>query len=136
MNHTGVCGTGCRRQASTNADDAGGVRPPCTEEEVTVGDARTAGVRTRVPGREDPGRRHARGLAESVCGACDGPVMATGTLRFCTTCAGVRGFECPPCADDHGDDCPELTCVACGTAVFGGHVLEPVPVLGRTGAAA
>lgn len=46
--------------------------------------------------------------------------MSTLTLQImlCTVCAGPRAFEQPPCADAH-DDCPELVCVTCGSAVIG-----------------
>jgi hypothetical protein len=39
----------------------------------------------------------------------------------CETCAAVRGFEQPPCADHHEPACPEWACITCGTAVL----LEP-----------
>jgi hypothetical protein len=39
-------------------------------------------------------------------------------LRTCPSCAGERPFEAPPCPDGHGADCPELACVACGTALL------------------
>ncbi len=35
---------------------------------------------------------------------------------FCVTCRAVTRYEQPPCADDHGADCPEWFCVACGDA--------------------
>jgi hypothetical protein len=37
---------------------------------------------------------------------------------YCDTCEGVVLFEAPPCVDDHGADCPELSCTGCGTAVL------------------
>jgi hypothetical protein len=46
--------------------------------------------------------------------------MSTLTLQvlLCTVCDELRDFEQPPCADSH-DDCPELVCVTCGSAVIG-----------------
>jgi len=43
-------------------------------------------------------------------------------LLRCAECGQVRAFEAPPCADGHGDDCPERVCVECGFAVFVGIV--------------
>jgi hypothetical protein len=37
---------------------------------------------------------------------------------YCATCEGVVLFEAPPCVDDHGADCPELSCTGCGSAVL------------------
>ena len=37
----------------------------------------------------------------------------------CPTCADLRAFVQPPCADGHSDDggeCPEWACAGCGTA--------------------
>lgn len=45
-------------------------------------------------------------------------------VLYCSTCEQEEEFEQPPCADGHGADCPELACVACGTAVVTG----PPPV--------
>lgn len=39
-------------------------------------------------------------------------------VLWCTVCEGTRAFEQPPCADSH-EDCPELVCVMCGSAVIG-----------------
>ncbi len=36
----------------------------------------------------------------------------------CATCQAEMLFEVPPCADGHGDDCPELVCTGCGGAVL------------------
>jgi hypothetical protein len=36
----------------------------------------------------------------------------------CPTCRRRQAFEQPPCKDGHGDDCPEWTCVVCGTALW------------------
>lgn len=44
-------------------------------------------------------------------------------LMFCETCATETLFEVPPCLDGH-DDCPELMCTVCGTAIL----LAPVIV--------
>jgi hypothetical protein len=37
---------------------------------------------------------------------------------FCPTCGGERLAEMPPCADGHGDACPDRACVECGTALL------------------
>jgi hypothetical protein len=37
---------------------------------------------------------------------------------YCATCEAEMEFEVPRCVDGHGDDCPELVCTGCGTAVF------------------
>ena len=37
---------------------------------------------------------------------------------YCRPCARMRRFERPPCADDHGPDCDEWACVACGDALL------------------
>jgi hypothetical protein len=37
---------------------------------------------------------------------------------YCSTCAATRPFEQPPCLDDHGPDCDEWCCTACGEAVL------------------
>ncbi|OLB79543.1 MAG: hypothetical protein AUI14_10025 [Actinobacteria bacterium 13_2_20CM_2_71_6] len=37
---------------------------------------------------------------------------------FCLSCASVTVFEQPPCADEHGTDCPEWICKRCGAAVL------------------
>ncbi|MGH3097099.1 MAG: hypothetical protein ACRDMV_14020 [Streptosporangiales bacterium] len=49
--------------------------------------------------------------------------------RYCPSCAAVVAFEQPPCPDGH-DECPELACTLCGTAVFAGVAvpLDPTPV--------
>ncbi len=43
----------------------------------------------------------------------------------CATCAGIREFEQPPCADQHEPACPEWACTSCGTAVL----VEPLRLL-------
>lgn len=42
---------------------------------------------------------------------------------FCSICGDDRRFERPPCADGHGDECPELACTDCGAAVLTGGLL-------------
>jgi hypothetical protein len=37
---------------------------------------------------------------------------------YCATCQGEALFSAPPCPDGHDDDCPELVCDLCGTAVL------------------
>jgi hypothetical protein len=39
-------------------------------------------------------------------------------LRWCAGCRAERVFEMPPCADEHGIDCPERACVDCGGALL------------------
>jgi len=46
--------------------------------------------------------------------------------QHCPTCGDEREFETPPCLDDHGEECPELACLECGTALLVG-LLPPVP---------
>lgn len=41
---------------------------------------------------------------------------------YCATCGGDVRFEVPPCQDGH-DDCPELACTACGTAVVSAEIV-------------
>ena len=50
---------------------------------------------------------------------------ASDLLRWCGWCAAVREFEPPDCAEDHGLDCPELVCVACGEAIVVSFVVSP-----------
>jgi len=38
-------------------------------------------------------------------------------IVFCPTCGGPRPAETPPCADGHGDFCPDRACVECGAAL-------------------
>jgi hypothetical protein len=45
------------------------------------------------------------------------------SIRHCVACGDERPFEQPPCADGHGDLCPELACVTCGSAIL----LAPLP---------
>ena len=42
--------------------------------------------------------------------------LATG---WCSKCVRVVDFERPECGE-HLDDCPELICLLCGAAYFGG----------------
>ena len=35
----------------------------------------------------------------------------------CPTCTEVTVVEVPPCADEHGFDCPDRACTVCGTAL-------------------
>jgi hypothetical protein len=37
---------------------------------------------------------------------------------YCATCRREALFDAPPCPDGHDDDCPELVCTGCGTAVL------------------
>lgn len=37
---------------------------------------------------------------------------------YCPSCAREGLAETPPCADGHGDQCPERACVECGTALL------------------
>jgi hypothetical protein len=49
--------------------------------------------------------------------------MMAVTMRTCSTCGDERPFERPPCVDGH-DDCPELICVDCGSAVVLADLLD------------
>ncbi|MGH3658757.1 MAG: hypothetical protein ACRDUA_19045 [Micromonosporaceae bacterium] len=40
----------------------------------------------------------------------------------CPSCGEDRPFQRPPCLDGHGGDCPEWTCVDCGTALLTGEL--------------
>jgi hypothetical protein len=44
--------------------------------------------------------------------------MSTVITAYCAGCRAEREFEAPPCAEGHGDDCPDLACVECGLAMF------------------
>ncbi len=46
--------------------------------------------------------------------------------RWCSTCNGKQLFEQPPCEDGHGDDCLDLACVTCGSALVLGLVATPL----------
>jgi hypothetical protein len=37
---------------------------------------------------------------------------------FCPSCGRECLAETPPCADGHGDACPDRACVECGTALL------------------
>jgi len=54
-------------------------------------------------------------------------------VMYCAICRTEVLFEMPPCPDGHDDECPELVCTGCGTAIF----LAPVVVwsFGRPGGA-
>ena len=45
-------------------------------------------------------------------------------VLFCPDCAADQFFEQPCCPDGHGADCPELTCLECGSAVLVGSLAE------------
>lgn len=36
----------------------------------------------------------------------------------CPVCGRTETLIAPDCADGHGGDCPDRTCVRCGTALF------------------
>jgi hypothetical protein len=55
-------------------------------------------------------------------------------FRHCSGCGDERAFDRPPCADGHGDDCPEWACVECGMAILIGDAPE-IPVIVRSRAA-
>ena len=44
-------------------------------------------------------------------------------MRWCAGCSDERAFEMPPCQDDHGLDCPDLSCVECGHAIVVGVLM-------------
>jgi MinD superfamily P-loop ATPase len=37
---------------------------------------------------------------------------------YCATCETETLFEAPPLVDDHDEECPELLCTGCGTAIL------------------
>ena len=47
-------------------------------------------------------------------------------FRPCPTCREVTIVEVPPCADDHGLDCPDRACTKCGTALYFGERLDVI----------
>jgi hypothetical protein len=56
-------------------------------------------------------------------------MTTTVLVRWCATCRAEEMFEQPECLDGHGDDCPELLCVACGNAVLVGLCpADPAPL--------
>ena len=52
--------------------------------------------------------------------------MVTAEIRFCVGCQDERGFEMPPCEDDHGLDCLDLACIECGHAIVVGFMASEV----------
>jgi len=53
------------------------------------------------------------------------PAELSEPIMQCPTCSRPRLFEQPPCADDHGVDCPEWLCTECGTAILLGRTPGP-----------
>jgi hypothetical protein len=106
MNHTGVCGTGWRRQARRKGLSAG---------VVVIGASvpRAARRRASTDLSEPAGTVEAD---EEVA-----PMQAS--VRWCASCATETLFEQPPCEDGHGEDCLDLACVACGAALTIGVLL-------------
>ncbi len=53
--------------------------------------------------------------------------MSTASLiwRHCGICEQEEFFEVPPCADGHGEDCPDLVCTGCGSVIT--VAVVPVP---------
>ena len=51
------------------------------------------------------------------------------THRYCTDCADVTVFEVPPCEDGHGEDCLDLACAECGSAIVLGMLVSDAEVL-------
>ncbi len=51
------------------------------------------------------------------------------THRWCSDCCDVTVFEVPPCQDGHGEDCLDLACIDCGSAVVLGLHEELVEAL-------
>ena len=52
---------------------------------------------------------------------------------YCPTCAGESLAEVPPCPDGHGPCCPDLACLACGTALLDAPIVELVRPVRRAG---
>ncbi|HVE73925.1 MAG TPA: hypothetical protein VNA30_02375 [Mycobacteriales bacterium] len=44
-------------------------------------------------------------------------------MRWCAECHDETPFVLPPCADGHGEDCLDLACLACGSALVSGWLL-------------
>ena len=61
--------------------------------------------------------------------------MSAELILTCPVCGRRSEFEQPPCADGHGNECPELICVRCSSAVLVGTE-HPVRRRSRTGRAA
>lgn len=47
------------------------------------------------------------------------------TTAYCPSCDHDVPVEAPPCADGHGELCPDRVCLQCGTALL----VEPSVVL-------
>lgn len=41
-------------------------------------------------------------------------------FKACRDCGSDAGFEQPPCAQEHGPDCPEWFCLTCGSVLMVG----------------
>jgi hypothetical protein len=50
------------------------------------------------------------------------------TNRLCPSCGDQRLFDCPPCLDGHGAECPEQACMECGAALLLDPLSVPAPV--------
>ena len=50
-------------------------------------------------------------------------------VRWCGDCRDDRVFEVQPCEDGHGDDCLDLACVDCGSAVVVGLLVTEAPLV-------
>jgi hypothetical protein len=61
--------------------------------------------------------------------------MASARVQWtvCPECRDETAFEQPPCADGHGDQCPEWFCVTCGYALIEGEV-QVIALLEHTSA--
>lgn len=40
-----------------------------------------------------------------------------GDVQYCPSCESPQPVEVPPCADGHGETCPDRACTACGCAL-------------------
>ncbi len=47
----------------------------------------------------------------------------TEQFRWCAGCDEEQVFVMPPCEDEHGLDCLDLACVACGHAIVVGVLI-------------
>ena len=54
--------------------------------------------------------------------------MTDVTHRWCSDCSDVTAFLVPPCEDGHGEDCLDLACADCGSAVVLGHHDDALPM--------
>jgi DNA-directed RNA polymerase subunit RPC12/RpoP len=123
MNHTGVYGTGCLRQALRKTDSSGfGLTAVMISQ-----------ARARAGGGISRGKRHhdtpqeIRGAGRMACQHRAEPsgeeVAMAEMTRYCADCGWKRLFEprhaiVGTCPDSPDGQCPEWMCAACGAALL------------------